>query len=378
MAIVGVIGGGQLARMMQPAAINLGIELRVFAESEESSAHQAAYRTGDYNSIENLLEFSRGLDALTFDHEHVPQPLLAALEQAGVKVRPGSQALIHAQNKLVMRQKLEALGLPQPKWTSASSAAEIESFIAEHGPKIIVKTPIGGYDGKGVRVVSAIEQVSDWLSNLQEYGGALLLEQKVEFTTECAQLSARTPSNQFVTWPLAQTIQSGGVCSEVVAPFGDPGLQGEAIRIAETVSRGLGVVGVLAVEMFVTSSGELLINELAMRPHNSGHFTQDASVTSQFEQHLRAVLDMPLGGTEMTHPHAVMINLLGVDSQNNLVDRFPMVMKDHPHIKFHFYQKAARAGRKMGHLNLFGEDAAELMRIGRMARDLIYNQESED
>jgi len=377
-AIVGVIGGGQLARMMQPAAINLGIELRVFAESEDSSAHQAAFRIGDYNNIENLLEFSKGLDALTFDHEHVPQPLLAALEQAGVKVRPNSQALIHAQNKLVMRQKLEALGLPQPNWRSASTASEIEDFMSEHGPKIIVKTPIGGYDGKGVRVVSDAEQVSDWLADLSELGGALLLEQKVDFTSECAQLSARNPSDHFVTWPLAQTIQSSGVCSEVVAPYGEPELQAEAIRIAETVSRGLGVVGVLAVEMFVTQAGELLVNELAMRPHNSGHFTQDASVTSQFEQHLRAVLDMPLGSTEMTHPQAVMINLLGVDNQNNLVDRFPHVMRDHPQIKFHFYEKAARAGRKMGHLNLFGENALELLKTGRAARDLIYNQKAED
>ena len=374
MAIIGVIGGGQLARMMQPAAINLGIELRVFAESADSSAHQAAYRVGDYNNLENLIEFCHDLDALTFDHEHVPQPLLQALEARNVKVRPGSQALIHAQNKLVMRQRLEALGMPQPNWTRAESAAEIQNFIDSFGPKVIVKTPIGGYDGKGVRVVSEVSEVSDWIANLEQFGGALLVEQKVEFTSECAQLSARNPSNQFVTWPLAQTIQASGVCSEVIAPFGDSKLQAEAVRIAQAISTELGVVGVLAVEMFVTSDGDLLVNELAMRPHNSGHFTQDASVTSQFEQHLRAVLDLPLGDTELTHPAAVMINLLGVNDQNNLVEHFPSVMKRFPQIKFHFYQKAARAGRKMGHLNLFGEDASELVRIGRAAREQIYNE----
>lgn len=374
MAIIGVIGGGQLARMMQPAAINLGIELRVFAESADSSAHQAAYRVGDYNNLENLIEFCHDLDALTFDHEHVPQPLLQALEARNVKVRPGSQALIHAQNKLVMRQRLEALGMPQPNWTRAESAAEIQNFIDSFGPKVIVKTPIGGYDGKGVRVVSEVSEVSDWLANLEQFGGALLVEQKVEFTSECAQLSARNPSNQFVTWPLAQTIQASGVCSEVIAPFGDSKLQAEAVRIAQAISTELGVVGVLAVEMFVTSDGDLLVNELAMRPHNSGHFTQDASVTSQFEQHLRAVLDLPLGDTELTHPAAVMINLLGVNDRNNLVEHFPSVMKRFPQIKFHFYQKAARAGRKMGHLNLFGEDASELVRIGRAAREQIYNE----
>lgn len=374
MAIIGVIGGGQLARMMQPAAINLGIEFRVFAESADSSAHQAAYRVGDYNNLENLIEFCHDLDALTFDHEHVPQPLLQALEARNVKVRPGSHALIHAQNKLVMRQRLEALGMPQPNWTRAESAAEIQNFIDSFGPKVIVKTPIGGYDGKGVRVVSEVSEVSDWLANLEQFGGALLVEQKVEFTSECAQLSARNPSNQFVTWPLAQTIQASGVCSEVIAPFGDSKLQAEAVRIAQAISTELGVVGVLAVEMFVTSDGDLLVNELAMRPHNSGHFTQDASVTSQFEQHLRAVLDLPLGDTELIHPAAVMINLLGVNDRNNLVEHFPSVMKRFPQIKFHFYQKAARAGRKMGHLNLFGEDASELVRIGRAAREQIYNE----
>ncbi len=377
MAIVGVIGGGQLARMMQPAAINLGIELRVFAESEDSSAHQAAFRVGDYNNLENLIEFCRDLDALTFDHEHVPQPLLQALEDRNVKVRPGSKALIHAQNKLVMRERLEDLGMPQPKWARAESAADIQEFIDSHGPKVIVKTPIGGYDGKGVRVVSELSQVSDWLDNLEQFGGALLVEQKVEFSSECAQLSARNPSNQFVTWPLAQTIQSSGVCSEVIAPYGDTELQAEAARIARAISSELGVVGVLAVEMFVTTDGKLLVNELAMRPHNSGHFTQDASVTSQFEQHLRAVLDMPLGATELTHSTAVMINLLGVNDTNNLVDHFPAVMKRFPQIKFHFYQKAARTGRKMGHLNLFGEDAGELVRIGRAAREQIYNEGAE-
>lgn len=377
MAIVGVIGGGQLARMMQPAAINLGIQLRVFAESEDSSAHQAAYRVGDYNNLENLIEFCRDLDALTFDHEHVPQPLLQALEDRNVKVRPGAKALVHAQNKLVMRERLEVLGMPQPKWAKAESAADIQAFIDSHGPKVIVKTPIGGYDGKGVRVVSDLSQVSDWLENLEAFGGALLVEQKVEFTSECAQLSARNPSQQFVTWPLAQTIQSSGVCSEVIAPYGDTELQAEAARIARAISSELGVVGVLAVEMFVTPDGKLLVNELAMRPHNSGHFTQDASVTSQFEQHLRAVLDMPLGATELTHSTAVMINLLGVNDTNNLVDHFPAVMKRFPQIKFHFYQKAARAGRKMGHLNLFGEDAGELVRIGRAAREQIYNEGAE-
>ena len=372
MPVVGVIGGGQLARMMQPAAINLGITLRVFAENEDSSAHQLAYRTGNYNDLEALREFCTGLDALTFDHEHVPQQLLEALEAEGVKVRPGSNSLIHAQNKLTMRRKLESLGLPMPVWRAASSAEEIESFIADYGPEIVVKTPIGGYDGKGVRVISSSEEVLDWLANLNSFGSELLLEQKVVFVGECAQLSARTPSGEFKTWPLVKTVQAAGVCSEVIAPFGSTSQQQVAEDLAKTISEGLGVVGVLAVELFETSSGELLINELAMRPHNSGHFSIEGSKTSQFEQHLRAVLDLPLGATELVADAAVMINLLGVDDRNAFVDSYPQAMALAPEAKFHLYEKSPRKGRKMGHITLVGAEPQELLSRGRAARDLLY------
>lgn len=377
MPVVGVVGGGQLARMMHPAAINLGIELRVFTESSDSSAHQAAYRVGDYLDLKNLEEFAQGLDALTFDHEHVPTKLLRRLEDLGVAVRPSAAALIHAQNKLVMREQLAKLGLPMPAWRGASSPEEVNLFLAEHGPKIVVKTPIGGYDGKGVRVISDVSEIEDWLTNLDRFGGALLLEQKVDFVSECAQLSARSANGEFKLWPLASTYQQDGVCSEVVAPFGSEVLQTRAADIAQRISEGLGVVGVLAVEMFITATGELVINELAMRPHNSGHFTQDGCVTSQFEQHLRAVLGWPLGDTSMSADFAVMVNLLGVDQENNLVDYFPAAMQKFPKIKLHSYQKEPRSGRKMGHLNLVGSDAAELLTQARRARDLIYNRGQE-
>lgn len=372
MPVVGVIGGGQLARMMQPAAINLGITLRVFAENQDASAHQLAYRTGDYNNLDALREFCAGIDALTFDHEHVPQHLLEALEAEGVKVRPSANALIHAQNKLTMRRKLESLGLPMPAWRAASSAQEIESFIAEFGPEIVVKTPIGGYDGKGVRVISSSAEVSDWLANLASFGSELLLEQKVQFVGECAQLSARSPSEEFRTWPLVRTVQSAGVCSEVIAPYGSRSQQQVAEDLARTISEGLGVVGVLAVELFETSSGELLINELAMRPHNSGHFSIEGSKTSQFEQHLRAVLDLPLGATDLVADAAVMINLLGVDDRNAFVDSYPRAMALVPEAKFHLYEKSPRQGRKMGHITLVGAEAKELLSRGRAARDVLY------
>lgn len=374
MQTVGVIGGGQLARMMQPAAIALGINLSVFAESEGSSAHGAVTKVGDYTDLAQLREFAKDVDVITFDHEHVPTELLRQLEAEGVNVRPGPAALIHAQNKLVMRKKLAELGLPQPNWAEITSPQELEQFIGIHGPKIVVKTPIGGYDGKGVRVVSSAAEVSDWLENLESFGGSLLAEQKVAFLSEAAQLIARRPSGEAKTWPLVQTIQSGGVCSEVIAPYPSLSLSDPAADIAHSIANGLGVTGVMAVEMFVLADGSLLVNELAMRPHNSGHFSIEGSNTSQFEQHLRAVLDLPLGDTGMRGGFAVMVNLLGVDDKNSFYEHYPTVMARYPSVSFHLYQKTARLGRKMGHLTVLGSNHEELLETGREARRLIYGE----
>jgi 5-(carboxyamino)imidazole ribonucleotide synthase len=367
---VGVIGGGQLARMMQPAAINLGIQLRVFAEAENSSAHLSATAIGDYLDPAALLAFAKEVDAITFDHEHVPKHLLEMLESEGVKVRPGSAALIHAQNKLVMRQKLASLGVPQPIWAAAKNAADIEGFIATNGPEIIVKTPIGGYDGKGVRVVSSVQEIQDWLDSISDFGGELLLEQKVPFVTELAQLSARRPSGEIKIWPLAKTVQVSGVCSEVIAPVID--IADRAKNIALSISEGLGVVGVMAVELFQVESGELFVNELAMRPHNSGHFTIEGSVTSQFEQHLRAVLDLPLGSTRMVAPFAAMLNLLGQDDSNTMQPNFTNAMELVPEAKFHLYEKAPRKGRKMGHITILGDEPNSILERANLARAAIY------
>lgn len=369
--VVGVIGGGQLARMMHPAAISLGIELRVFSESENSSAKSATTKVGDYNQLNQIQEFAKELDALTFDHEHVPEKVLSQLEADGVNVRPGSSALIHAQNKLVMRRKLQSLGLPMPQWKAVSKPSELEEFINQFGPRVVVKTPIGGYDGKGVRVISQSSEVFDWFSAIESFGGELLVEEKINFTRELAILSARNPSGEFRTWPLVQTTQLNGVCAEVIAPApGNPDVK-LANEIARKVSESLGVVGVLAVEMFETADGKLFINELAMRPHNSGHFSIEGSTTSQFEQHLRAVLDLPLGETKLKNNFAVMLNLLGVDQSNTFVERYKSVMAQVPNTKFHSYEKDARPGRKMGHLTITGDDLEEILKEIRLAHTLL-------
>ena len=360
---VGVIGGGQLARMMTPAAINLGIEIKVLAEAEGSSAALATTQVGDYNQLEVVREFAKTVDVITFDHEHVPIAVLEALEAEGVDVQPPSKALVFAQNKLQMRKRLGALGLPMPDWAEIQDAETLDGFIASHGGVAILKTPIGGYDGKGVRVVRSSTDAADWLNDLAKYGGSLLVEEKVDFVRELAQLSARRPNGEFLAWPLVQTIQENGVCSVVHAPA--PNASAETMTltadIAKQVAEGIGVTGVLAVELFEARDGRILINELAMRPHNSGHVTMEGSATSQFEQHIRAVLDLPLGSTAPRAAHAVMVNLLGVDDQNNFVQAYDKALAAHPEAKVHVYGKSARAGRKMGHVTVISDNAAHAL-----------------
>jgi 5-(carboxyamino)imidazole ribonucleotide synthase len=360
---VGVIGGGQLARMMTPAAINLGIEIKVLAEAEGSSAALATTQVGDYNQLEVVREFAKTVDVITFDHEHVPIHVLEALEAEGIDVQPPSKALVFAQNKLQMRKRLGALGLPMPDWAEIQDAETLDAFIEAHGGAAILKTPIGGYDGKGVRVVRGSADAADWLADLAKYGGSLLVEEKVDFVRELAQLSARRPNGEFLAWPLVQTIQENGVCSVVHAPAPNASvatLQATA-DIALKVAEGIGVTGVLAVELFEARDGRILINELAMRPHNSGHVTMEGSATSQFEQHIRAVLDLPLGSTALRAKHAVMVNLLGVDDQNNFVQAYDQALAAHPEAKVHVYGKSARAGRKMGHVTVISDDAAHAL-----------------
>ena len=361
--VIGVIGGGQLARMMIPPAVELGIELRVLAEVEGSSAALAATAVGDYRDVDTVLAFAAGVDVITFDHEHVPQPVLAALVAAGIPVRPGPDALAVAQDKLVMRTKLTELGIPIPAWGELHSRDDLAAFLAAHGGAAVVKTPTGGYDGKGVRVVRAADEADDWLAL-----GPVLAEELVDFRRELAQLVARRPSGELAVWPLAETVQRDGVCAEVTAPAPDGDrLAEEARRIAESVAEGLGVTGVLAVELFETADGRLLVNELAMRPHNSGHWTIDGSVTSQFEQHLRAVLDLPLGDPSPLKPVSVMVNVLGGPPGASVPDRYPAAFAAEPGVKFHAYGKDSRPGRKVGHVTATGSDAAEVLERARAA-----------
>ncbi|GAA1530711.1 5-(carboxyamino)imidazole ribonucleotide synthase [Microbacterium ginsengiterrae] len=365
---VGVIGGGQLARMMIAPAVELGLDLRVLAETDGMSAKLAATAVGDYRDLETVRAFAADVDVITFDHEHVPQDVLRALVADGVAVHPGPDALQYAQDKLVMRARLAELGVPQPDWARVADADELQVFLDDHGGRAVVKTPRGGYDGKGVRVVSAAGDAADWFAQLSG-GDGLLVEELVSFRRELAQQVARRPSGQTAAYPVVETVQRDGVCAEVFAPA--PGAGERLARMAEDIGRriaeGLGVTGMLAVELFETDDDRILVNELAMRPHNSGHWSQDGAVTGQFEQHLRAVADLPLGETAPRAPWAAMVNILGGPTEGTFESRFEAAMSEHPDAKIHTYGKDARPGRKVGHVNAAGDDLDDVVYTARAA-----------
>ncbi|MEL7976869.1 5-(carboxyamino)imidazole ribonucleotide synthase [Isoptericola sp. F-RaC21] len=376
--------------MMAPAAAELGVSLRVLVEDPASSAAQVVADApvgvaSDDAAIRALIAPDDGrapAAVLTFEHEHVPNALLQDLIDHGTPVRPGPDALVQAQDKIVMRRRLTDLGLPCPRWAAlptdpAAAREELAAFLAdEAGHEAVVKTSRGGYDGKGVRVVSSPDDVADWLQAAADGAPPLLVERKVPFVRELAALVARRPSGEVRTWPVVESVQRDGVCAEVVAPAPDldPAVDAEARRIAVEVAEGLGVTGVLAVELFETresdGSAAVWVNELAMRPHNSGHWTIDGAVTSQFEQHLRAVLDLPLGDTGARAPWTVMANVLG-SSLDSLTDALPEVLARFPEARVNLYGKGIRPGRKLGHVNVSGADLDEVRRRALEAAALL-------
>ncbi len=363
--VVAMVGGGQLARMTHQAAIALGQSLRVLAtDPAESAALVAAdVRLGDHRDLDALRAVADGATVVTFDHEHVPTEHLQALEADGVRVAPGPAALVHAQDKLVLRRALGQAGEPQPAWAEVVTDTGIADFAGATGWPIVLKTPRGGYDGHGVFVVDDL----DAALALLERHGRLLVEERVDMVRELAVQVARSPFGQVAVWPVVETVQRDGINTEVLAPA--PGLDDEtataAQELAIRIATRLGVVGLLAVELFQTADG-VVVNELAMRPHNSGHWTIEGARTSQFEQHLRAVLDYPLGSTAMTAPVVVMANVLGGDAADaewsgpGLDERLHHLMAHWPDVKLHWYGKGQRRGRKLGHVTALGEDLAEV------------------
>ncbi|WP_024330980.1 5-(carboxyamino)imidazole ribonucleotide synthase [Winkia neuii] len=377
--IVAVVGGGQLARMMQESANALGIHLRVLVESKEAATAQVTPDSpvGQASDTQAIAEISQGAQVLTFEHEHVPNEFLETLS---IPVRPAPKALLYAQNKLKMRQVMDALGAPNPRWAEVSTKGELADFAQKVGLPLILKTPTGGYDGKGVLKINSLGEAEEWLSALGE-GESLLAEEAVKFNKELAVLLARRPSGQVRCWPVAETIQQDGVCSVVLAPA--PNLSDKvadrACELGKKIASKLNVTGVLAVEMFLVGQADeakLYVNELAMRPHNSGHWTIEGAVTSQFEQHLRAVLDLPLGDTSPVNGAAAMVNLLGSDFSEPR-EAYPQALAADPAAKVHYYGKGVRPGRKLGHVTVVGPDSSECAHRARKVVNILQGKEAE-
>jgi 5-(carboxyamino)imidazole ribonucleotide synthase len=363
-----IIGGGQLARMMAQPAIALGLPLRLLAEGEGVSAAQVVpdHLVGDYRDLDTLRKATEGCAVVTFDHEHVPTEHLHALEADGVAVRPGPEALVHAQDKGVMRERLTAIGVPCPRHAIVESPADVADF----GFPAVLKTTRGGYDGKGVWVVRDEDGCAEAFATAERAGVRILAEELVDFRQELSALVARSPSGQAAAYPVVATLQVDGVCREVVAPAPDLSeeLATQAQQVALSVAKELGVTGILAVELFETTDGRILVNELAMRPHNTGHWTQDGAVTSQFENHLRAVMDLPLGSPASRERWTVMVNILGGDPDSGrLYDGCPHALARDPHLRVHLYGKDVRPGRKVGHVNTYGEDLEDCLERARHA-----------
>ena len=355
----------------------MGVTLRVLVESADAAAALSAHEIvvgapGDEQAVRALLAEPRP-DVLTWEHEHIPDSVFDIAEELGIPALPGRAALLHARDKIAMREFLDEYLIPRPAWRVVETEGDVENFLAVHGGAAVLKTAMGGYDGKGVRVVRSPAEASDWLAAATDGGPRVLIEEKVNYQREVAILVARRPLGEFVAWPLVESIQRDGVCAEVIAPA--PGLtdalQEEAVHIARLIASLLDISGVLAVEMFEVN-GRLLVNELAMRPHNSGHWTIEGAVTSQFEQHLRAVLDWPLGDTTALADVTVMANVLG-GRREELMDAWPYV--DDAGAKIHIYGKEVRPGRKVGHITVCGTSVADTRR--RAARVAAWVRDGE-
>lgn len=364
--------------MTHEAGIPLGIRFKLLSDTPQDSAAQVVGDVviGDYRDLDTLRDFARGCDVITFDHEHVPSEHLRALEADGIPVRPGPDALVHAQDKGVMRAKLDVLGVPCPRHRIVSDVADVAAFAAEglapgaegDGFPVILKTVRGGYDGKGVWFVRSLEEAAEPF----RAGVPVLAEEKVDFVRELAANVVRSPHGQAVAYPVVESQQVGGVCDTVIAPA--PGIPDElalrAEELALRIAKELGVVGHLAVELFEIREPDgtpgILVNELAMRPHNSGHWSQDGAITSQFANHVRAVLDLPLGDPRPRARWTVMVNVLGGDYPD-MYSAYLHCMARDPQLKIHMYGKDVKPGRKVGHVNTYGDDLDDVLDRARHA-----------
>ena len=357
--VVGVVGGGQLARMMYQAAISLGVELRVLASSSADAAAQIAHdvTVGDWNDVDVLRAFAAPCDAITFDHELVDPATVEVLEDSGILVHPGAATLRQAADKAQQRILCDALGIATPKHLIAREAADVAAGAHRFGYPMVAKLARGGYDGRGVFWLADALETTELFERLSP-NTVVVLEPELTLKAELATQVARRADGTMVQYPVVQTYQQDGICLMLEAPADiDTAMARQAQDWAATLADAVGAVGVLAVEFFVTDEG-LVVNEMAPRPHNSGHYSIDACVTSQFENHLRAVLGLPLGNPDLVVPAAVMVNLIAGRTPSAELE----TLTADPRARVHRYGKSSRPGRKIGHITFCGTDRPSLLR----------------
>jgi 5-(carboxyamino)imidazole ribonucleotide synthase len=364
-----IIGAGQLARMTTEAASRLGIQIRILANDQSESAAQINNDNfyGDYSDLNSVLAAANDVSVVTFDHEHVPLNILKQIEKMNVPVRPGITALACSQNKIHMRETLATAGVENPDWLATNSITNAQEFFLKHQQQLIIKSAVGGYDGKGVWEVDQINQLNDFFKDPEQ---VWLLEEKINFKRELAVQVVRSPSNQVVVYQPVETRQKDGICNEVIAPAPElpESINIKIQQLGLKIAQSLDVIGVFTVELFQTQDDKIFVNELAMRPHNSGHWSIDGAITSQFENHLRAILDLPLGSPAPTANYTVMANILGGDYPDLYQPYLHCLARD-PQLRVHLYGKSVKPGRKVGHVNVSGSDWQTLLARARHAAD---------
>jgi 5-(carboxyamino)imidazole ribonucleotide synthase len=360
-ATVGVLGSGQLGRMLALAARPMGYRIHVLSPDSDSPTGQVADRewSAAYDDLDAVREFARSVDVVTLEFENIPAETVEEVS-AAVPVRPGWKALHTAQNRLREKTFLEKAGFPVAPFREVSERTALDGALREIGVPAVLKTAGFGYDGKGQSKIVALEEADAAWDAL---GGEAVLEAWVDFEKEVSVVAARGVDGSFAHYGLVENTHDRHILDVTVAPAGvPPEIEREAVEITRGIFEELEVVGTACVEFFLTSDGKLLVNEIAPRPHNSGHWTIEGVVTSQFEQQLRAVCGLPLGSTERLRP-AAMANLLGDLWANSEPDWETVCSL--PDVKLHLYGKAeARPGRKMGHVTaLAGTSEAAAERV---------------
>lgn len=379
MRTVGVVGAGQLARMMAQAAIPLDVRIVLLADNADDAAAQVIRDVqigspGDFTAMKRLAE---SVDVVTFDHELVDVAILAKLEAAGHRVAPSSATMTLAQNKRLQRDRLSAAGFPNPQFLAADTFEEALGFAESVGWPVVVKAAQGGYDGRGVWIARNEAELRSIMSDLIDRSVPPLIEEFLRLDGEIAVLVARSADGSVAVYPPVETVQRDGICNELRVPaIGSQQMLDSAVDLAERIAMEIGMVGIMAIEFFV-SEGRLLVNEVAPRPHNSGHWTIDGAQTSQFEQHLRAVLGLPLGLTELTAEQICTVNILGANNGIDPRDVLPAGLVV-PGAHVHLYGKTPRPGRKLGHVTVTGSDRDVVFALASDAAAMLAGIESGD